>query len=508
MKEFVKLNQISKAFGGTRALSGVSFGINQGAVHAIVGENGAGKSTLMKILMGILKPDSGQILLDDSPVSILDPVRARQLGFGIVFQEIVLCPNLSITENLFLGSELSTAGIVNRKEMKRQGREALEQVQLKLDPATPVASLPVAQKQMVQIARAVLYKPRLLIFDEPTSALSSESVDSLFKIIRRLKQEKVTVLYISHKLEEIFEIADEVTVLRDGIHIDTLPIREVSEQKLVQMMVGRELDLSSRRSEVKSGEVLLKVDGLCGEGFESVSFEVKAGEIVGIAGLVGSGRSELVETIFGVRPAAKGKIFLGQDDITTQSVAGRARKGMALVPEDRQFAGLVFTMALKQNLALPGVVIGWKELGGKLITNKRETAFAEEAMRKLRIVANGPNAEVSSLSGGNQQKAVIGKWLSLKPKLFMLDEPTRGIDVGSKAEIHNLVRELANQGRALLIVSSELPELLALADRILVMREGRMMGELCGERACEEEILRLAVATIPEKEKGLWQTPN
>jgi len=496
MKKFIELNQISKSFGGTRALAQVSFSVGQGSVHAVVGENGAGKSTLMKILMGIHQPDSGEIFLDGKPAVIANPIKARSLGFGIVFQELELCQNLSITENLFLGSELVSRSLMRFGEMEKRAAEALSLLRLKLDPRTPVSELSVAQKQMLQIARALLYKPRLIIFDEPTSALTSDSVQHLFQAIRQLKQDQVTVLYISHKLEEIFAIADTVTVLRDGRHIATMAVSEVNEDRLVQMMVGRELDLSARRSEVKPGEVLLRVENLSGQGFSKVSFELKAGEIVGVAGLVGSGRSELVETIFGALPAREGKIRLDQEDITSRSVAYRAGRGMALVPEDRQFAGLIFTMVVKENLALPGVVLGFRELGRLAITGSRESSFAQAAMQKLRIVASGPNAEVQSLSGGNQQKVVIGKWLLVKPRVFILDEPTRGIDVGAKAEIHNLVRELADQGRAMLVVSSELPELLALADRILVMREGRLMGELCGEKRCEEEVMRLAVAGV------------
>jgi len=502
MKKFLEIDQITKSFGGTQALSQVSFSVGEGEVHALIGENGAGKSTLMKILMGIHQPDGGKILIDGSQVTVHDPTRARELGFGIVFQEIVLCGNLSILENLFLGSELAPRGIMHFKEMETLAREVLDLVQLSLPPRTPVEQLSVAQKQMVQIAKAVLYRPRLIIFDEPTSALTDDSVKSLFAIIRKLKQDKVTVLYISHKLEEIFEIADTVTVLRDGKHIGTLPIEEMNEDKLVQMMVGRELDLSAHRNEVKAGEAVLKVADLSGEGFAHIQFELKAGEIVGVAGLVGSGRSEMVETIFGVRPVTGGKVTLDQEDITNQSIAARAQKGMALVPEDRQFAGLIFTMVVGENLSLPGIVTGYKSLGRLFITRSRQELFAQEAMRKLRIVASGTQAEVQSLSGGNQQKVVIGKWLSLKPRVFILDEPTRGIDVGAKAEIHNLIRELANQGRAMLVVSSELPELLALSDRILVMREGRLMGEVCGDKACEEEIMRLAVGTMESKERN------
>jgi len=507
MKKFVDLDRITKSFGGTRALSGVSFGIGQASVHAVMGENGAGKSTLMKILMGIHQPDSGRILLDGRAISIPDPIKARELGFGIVFQELVLCPNLSVMENLFLGAEHSTMGIVRFGRMEKLAAEVLARVHLNLDPRTLVSGLSVAQKQMVQIARAILYQPRLIMFDEPTSSLTSDSVQGLYRIIRQLKEDKVTVLYISHKLEEIFEIADTVTVLRDGKHIATLSIDEVDQTRLVQMMVGRELDLSGQRREFKAGKSLLRVEGLSGDGFSEVSFELKSGEVVGIAGLVGSGRSELVESLFGVRPVSSGRVWLEEREITDKSVAYRASQGMALVPEDRQSAGLIATMALKKNLSLPGIVTGFSELGRFIVTGGRETAFSLKAIQKLKIVASGPNAEMQSLSGGNQQKAVIGKWLLLKPRVFVLDEPTRGIDVGAKAEVHNLIRELASEGRAMLVVSSELPELLALSDRILVMREGRVAGEVCGEKRCEEEIMRLAMAAVEAKD-GACQTAS
>jgi len=496
MGKFIEIDRITKNFAATRALDNVSFNIAPGSVHAMVGENGAGKSTLMKILVGVHQPGSGRIILDGQPVSILSPEKSRALGFGIVFQEIVLCANLSIMENLFLGNEPRSKGWLRWREMEKKSREVLKKVRLDLSPKTLVQELSVAQKQMIQIARAILYQPRLIIFDEPTSALTQDSVEDLFQIIRALHQEGVTVLYISHKLEEIFEIADTVTVLRDGKHIGTLPVPEVTEDRLVQMMVGRELDLSIRRKEVKPGGVLLKAENVIAGRLEKISFEVRAGEVLGIAGLVGSGRSELVESLFGIEPIESGKIWLGETEITYLPIADRARAGMALVPEDRQLEGLIFTMSLRQNLTLPSVAIGLKSVGKRVILRNRESSLAKEAVENLKIITSSLDAEIQSLSGGNQQKVMIGKWFLVKPRVFILDEPTRGIDVGAKAEIHRLIRKMADEGKAIVVVSSELPELLALSDRVLVMRSGKLMGEVCGDKLCEEEIMRLAVASV------------
>ena len=496
MEKFIELDRITKSFAATRALDQVSFNIGSGSVHAVVGENGAGKSTLMKILVGVHQPDAGRVIVNGQAVSITSPERSRLLGFGIVFQEIVLCQNLNIMENLFLGNELRHNGLLRYSEMEKETLGVLKKVRLDLSPRTLVQDLSVAAKQMLQIARAILIQPRMIIFDEPTSALTRDSVDDLFSIIRELHREGVTVLYISHKLEEIFEIADTVTVLRDGGHIGTLPVSEVNEDRLVQMMVGRELDLSARRREVKPGAVLLKVENLNLGRLQGINFEVRAGEVVGIAGLVGSGRSELVESIFGVRRVDSGKIRLEGKDITRLSIAERARAGMALVPEDRQLEGLIFTMGLKHNLTLPSVAMGLDSVGKHALRSRSETILAGEAVRDLKIVASGLEVEMQSLSGGNQQKAVIGKWFLTQPRVFILDEPTRGIDVGAKAEIHRLIRKLADEDKAVVVVSSELPELLALSDRVLVMRAGRLMGEVCADKLCEEEIMRLAVAGV------------
>lgn len=495
MGKFIDIDHITKRFGATCALDQVCFSIDKGSVHALVGENGAGKSTLMKILVGIHQPDSGRIILDGKPVVIGNPEKARSLGFGIVFQEVVLCPNLSIMENLFLGAEPGRKGFLSWSEMELRSKEVLKKVGLDISPRTLAQELSVAQKQMLQIARAILYKPRLLIFDEPTSSLTQDSVDELFRLIRELHQEGVTILYISHKLPEIFELADTVTVLRDGKHICTMGISELNEDRLVQMMVGRELDLSIRRQEVHPGEVLLKVENLYAGRLEGVSFEVHEGEILGIAGLVGSGRSDLVECIFGIQKIDKGKIWLSGKEITHMSIAERASAGMALVPEDRQLEGLVFTMTMAQNLSLPSVAMGLNNVGKKLIFRSKENSLAEKAITDLKITASGIDAEIQSLSGGNQQKVMIGKWFLVNPRVFILDEPTRGIDVGAKSEIHRLIRKMADDGKAIVVVSSELPELLALSERVLVMRSGRLIGEVCGGKLCEEEIIRLAVGS-------------
>jgi len=492
-RPLIELLNVSKSFAAVRALNHVSFAIGQGSIHAVVGENGAGKSTLMKILMGIHQPDRGEVRLAGAAVKVRDPIHALSLGLAIVFQEITLCPNLSIMENLFLGRELSRGLSLDLAAMRERTADLLREVALPFSPDTPVERLSVAQKQMVQLARAILSQPRILILDEPTSSLTGDGVRALFRVMKKLHAAGVTILYISHKMEEIFEIADTVTVLKDGNHARTAPVSEVTVDDLVTMMVGRELDLSSRRTECRPGECALEVSDLAGPGFSGVSLAVAAGEIVGIAGLVGSGRTELVETIFGFRPAAAGRVTFQGRDLTSAPLPARIAAGMGLVPEDRQLSGLIFTLALRENLTLPEVALA--RLGRLGVDRALQTARAAEAMLKMRIMAAGPEALPDSLSGGNQQKAVIGKWLGLTPRLFILDEPTRGIDVGAKAEVHDFIRGLAKAGRACLVVSSELPELLALADRIYVMHEGRIKGEISGAAATEERIMTIALAS-------------
>ncbi len=503
MAEFlINLKEISKAFGATQALDRVSISIAEGSVHAVIGENGAGKSTLMKILSGIHAPDSGTVVIDGNPVNISDPLIARSLGIGTVFQEIVLCPNLSILENLYLGREVLRGQSMDYARMRRRTREVLNEVGLTCSPDRLVETLTVAQKQIVQVARAILFEPRILILDEPTSALTMDGVEVLFRIIRRLAKgsggaaesgghdSKVTVLYISHKLEEIFAVADTVTVLKDGQHVNTIPVSSVNSSDLVQMMVGRDLDLSHRVAG-EPGEVMLEVSELSGEGFRDVGLDVRAGEIVGIAGLVGAGRTELVETLFGIRRSQAGDIRLEGNNIGHKSIQHRIASGMALVPEDRQLSGLIFTMLLRENLTLPDVAQGF--LGSLRIRARQEQEVAKASIRDMNITAASSEVEVDSLSGGNQQKVVIAKWTSTRPRLLVMDDPTRGIDVGAKAEVHEYIRGLAREGRSVLMVSSELPELLSLCDRIYVMHEGEIKGCMEGAAASEEKIMSLAV---------------
>lgn len=493
-------DHISKRFGGVRALDNVSFAIARGAIHAIVGENGAGKSTLMKITAGVHPPDGGTVLLDGQPVAISSPRRARELGIALVPQEPALCPNLSVADNLNLGHEPQTLGILQRGEMRQRAEAALRRAVLPIDPAMLVQELSSAQRHLLQIARALAEDARILILDEPTAALSEGEAEHLFERLRALQAEGVTVLYISHRLPEIFALCDTITTLRDGHHVTTQPMSEVEPEDIVLQMVGRALAAEESETErhiAESGptvqEPMLKVVGLSRAGaFENVSFEVRRGEIVGLAGLVGSGRSEIARCIFGLDAITAGQLWLDGNAYAPRSPRDAIRAGIALVPEDRRGQGLVMQLSVRENLSLPALaskLAGLSKLG--LVRGQAETAAAQQRVADLAIKTAGIYAGVDTLSGGNQQKVVLGKWLTTVPKLLIVDEPTQGVDVGAKAQVHNLLRDLAERGFGVLMISSDLPEVLHLSHRILVMRQGRLAGEL-PHAASAEDVMRLA----------------
>jgi len=491
----IQIQHISKAYDGVQALTEVSFDIAPGEIHALVGENGAGKSTLIKILSGSVEPDSGKILVAGETLELGEIAAAEGAGIAVIHQEIVGFPHLNTIDNIFVGREPRRWGglLLDKGLMQRETQSLLERLGERFEPTRPVGELPLAQRQMVGIARSLSRRCRLLIMDEPTSALSARETEVLFRIIRRMKSEGVSVLYVSHRLEEVFHLADRVTVLRDGRHVSTTLVREIEQSELIKRMVGRELleIETTDRPRHESREILLDVRDLTRRGaFENVSFQVRAGEIVGIAGLIGAGRSEVAETIFGVYRADAGSVHVAGNLLRAGSVAEANAMGVALVPEDRQQLGLVLPMSVRENLTL-AVLRTLTHLGVRSV--RRERAVAERLVRELQVRTVGTEAPAQTLSGGNQQKLVLGKWLAAEPRVLILDEPTRGVDVGAKAEIYRLIQRLAQQGMATLLISSELPEILALSDRILIMRSGSVAGELSHDEATQEKILELAL---------------
>jgi len=489
------MEHITKEFSGVTVLDDVSFEVRAGEVHALIGENGAGKSTLMKIVTGLYAADRGQVFWKGRPVEIKTAHQAHDLGINIVHQELMLVPQLSIGENVFLGRHPVSnrfSRLVRWSDINKQSGSLLEGLGHPLDPKRPVGELSIAEQQLVEIARALAFSAELIIMDEPTSPLSEHETSRLFQTINQLRMRGVSIVYISHRLKEIHQIADRVTVLRDGRHIATAPISETSAEQLVRHMVGRELGehLTANRSRVR-GEEVLRVEGLSANGkFSDIGLRVHRGEIVGLAGLVGAGRTELVETLFGASEADSGKVYLDGKEVAIKTPKDAVRHHLALVADDRKAKGLVIGGSVRFNIALA--------TSGKLARYKlfrdaaREKEVARDLARELHLKTPSVEQPVMYLSGGGQQKVVLAKWLSADSRVFILDEPTRGIDVGSKAEIYDLIRRLADRGVAILLVSSELEEILHLADRVLVMHRGRISGELSREEATEELIMQLA----------------
>jgi rhamnose transport system ATP-binding protein len=472
----VAVEAISKSFGGLKVLNNISFDLRAGEVHALLGENGAGKSTLIKILAGLHLPDEGRILVNGKPVTFNTPRDAHHAGIATVHQELLLFPELTVAENVFLGQAPRTRlGGLDWPAMRRRARELLDSLDSHdLDIDVRVATLSVANRQRVEIARALAQDARVVIMDEPTAALAEADVLRLMDIVRRLQARGVGIVYVSHKLPEIFALANRVTVLRDGNHVATKPIAEVTEANLVSMMVGRPLDKLYPPKIGKSGDIALELRNVFYRSvIREVSFCLRRGEILGIAGLVGSGRTETALTIFGITPATSGEILLDGKPVKIPSPEVARDMGIAYVPEDRGQQGLIRSQTIAENIALANLkrlVSGWFVDNGKVLTE------AKNAMTRFGVKARGPQQIVRELSGGNQQKVVLGKWLAGTPKILIVDEPTRGIDVGAKAEIHQLMRKLAGDGMAILMISSELPEVLGMSDRVVVMNSGRIIA--------------------------------
>lgn len=492
MNPILSMRHIHKTFPGVVALDDVHFELRKGEVHVLLGENGAGKSTLMKILSGAYQKTAGQIFLDGQETEIKSPRHAQELGISTIYQELNLIPKLSVGENIFLGREpVLGSGLIDHKNLFQKSQELLNNLGVGIDAHTPVGELGVAQQQMVEVAKALSLDARILIMDEPTSALAEHEIRELFLTMRRLKSRGVAIIYISHRLEELFEIGDRVTVLRDGKFVGQRDIDKVSKSQLIQMMVNRELKEQYPRSKSKIGEEVLRVESLSvNEVLEDVSFSLRKGEILGIAGLLGAGRTELARAIFGVEHPNSGDIFVKGENRKIPSPRTAINSGIGFLTEDRKSQGLILNLSVKQNVSLPSLT---RLSRAGIIRIKREEEEVRKFIEDLKIRTPGSEQKVMFLSGGNQQKVVLSKWLYCQVDILIFDEPTRGIDVGAKVEIYQLMNQLTDRGAAIIMISSELPEILGMSDRILVMHQGRITGEFTQVEASQEKILQCAL---------------
>ena len=491
----LELKNISKSFSGVEVLHQVSLALRPGEVHALLGENGAGKSTLVKVITGVHQPDNGEIYLDGNQVHFSDTWETRQAGITAIYQELSLFPDLDVAENIFVASQPVTAGgRIDWRKLYKKAEELLNSLGVHLDLKQKARSLSIAQQQMVEIARAFSLNARILIMDEPTSSLTLNEVADLFRLVRRLREAGTAIIFISHRLEELFEIADRVTVLRDGNYVDTRSMKDVTRDNLIRMMVGRTITNLFPKQDVQAGDVVLQVENLSRLGsFRDISFELRKGEILGMAGLVGAGRTNVARAIFGVEPATSGRILLDGRETVITSPQQAIDLGLAYVPEDRQLHGLIPAMNITSNISLP-TLWEFSKRGWMNFTSERKSSY--EAARMMEVRANNIWQRARELSGGNQQKVVLAKWLATRPRILILDEPTRGIDVGTKAAVHALMSKLAAEGMAILMISSELPEVLGMSDRIIVMHEGHMTGHFTRAEATQENIIEAATQTV------------
>lgn len=488
----VQMRDISKSFSGNKVLDYVQFEVMPGEIHALMGENGAGKSTLIKILTGIYQRDSGTVMIKGKEVHFHNPKEAELEGIAVIHQELNIIPYLTVAENMFLGNELTIGktGILKIKEMKKKTREYLNRLGIDLDPDIEAGQLSVGQQQMIEIARAIAADTEVLIMDEPTAALTNREIEALFKVILSLKEQGVGIVYISHRMEEIFQICDRISVLRDGEFVGVKQIKDTNFEEIVRMMVGRELGDRFPQRNVELGPEQFRIENFTCKGiFEKISFSVKKGEILGVAGLMGAGRTEIMEAIFGYRHKQSGKIFIDEKEVSIHTPYEAIKSGIGFITEDRKIEGLVLDLTVRENFSLPN----FKKISSKsFISSKTERAFVNEMITKLHVKTSGSEQTVKSLSGGNQQKIVIGKWLGIEPKILILDEPTRGVDVGAKKEIYQIMNELTARGVSIIMVSSELPEIIGMSDRILVIHEGEIGGLIDKEDASQEKIMQAA----------------
>ena len=482
------LKNITKEFPGVKALDDVTINIERGTIHGLVGENGAGKSTLIKVLAGIYRPNKGEIILDGKPCRFNSPIEARRAGISVVHQEIKLAEPLSVAENMFLGNVQLKNGLVDWKGMRRRAREIVEDLGMDIDINAQVSSLTVAKKQIVEIMHAINNNSRILIMDEPSAVLTDRELEVMFRIVKQLRDKGITIIYISHRLDEIFGLCSNVSVLRDGRHIDTIPVASVDRQGLINMMVGREMGQEYPKEVGNVGGTILEVKNLSRGILRDISFEVKSGEVFGISGLVGAGRTELARAILGIDKPESGEVYVRGKKVHYRTFADAIRDGLGLIPEDRKLQGLVQIMSVKRNTTLVNMK---RVLRAGVISSSLEEKLSKEYANKLHVVTPSMETEVQYLSGGNQQKVVIAKWLFQNSEILFLDEPTRGIDVGAKAEIYRLINRMAKEGKTIIMISSEMPELLGMCDRIMVMHEGHKMGELNAAEATQAKIMTL-----------------
>ena len=487
----LQMKHISKRFDTTQALDDVSLELYPGEIHALMGENGAGKSTLIKIMTGVYHPDDGEMLLDGNPIRVNNSVDAQGYGIAAIYQEPMVYPDLNVAENIFI-SHRSQGAIVNWRKMFQDAENILAKLDVNLDVRMPARGLTLAAQQTIEIAKAISLNVRVLIMDEPTASLSAHEAEQLFKLTRSLRKQGVSILYISHRMEEVFEIADRVTVFRDGRRISSLPRDEVTKEKVIRDMVGRKIEDFFAKTKEQRGELLMSVRDLNKANvFSGINFELYRGEVLGFAGLIGARRTDVGLALFGVEPADSGEIILGGKAAKIRSPEQALRLGIAYVSEDRRQIGLTMPMSLTSNISLPMLRQYLSRFG--LIQTQEEEATAQHYRERLSIRAPSIHHEVAMLSGGNQQKVMLSKWLNTRPQVLILDEPTRGIDVGAKAEVHQIINELAGQGLGIIMISSDMPEVLAMSDRILVMREGRQMGIFTRKEATQETILAAAM---------------
>jgi ABC-type sugar transport system ATPase subunit len=484
------VNNISKSFGGVRALREINLKIRYGKVHAIVGENGAGKSTLMNIIGGVIQPDGGEIYFKGEKIRFSNPMDSIKAGIALIHQELSMMPSLNIVENIFMGRMKSNLGFVKQTEMIKRTQEVLDLVGLNIDPFTIVKNLSISQRQLVEIAKALSMNASLIMMDEPNSSLTELETERLFKVIEDLKEKRIAIIYVSHKMSEVLKISDEISVLRDGEYIGTVSTNETTADQVIKMMVGRQLEYHSLAKKYSKGASLLEVKNLTGPGFNNISFTLGKGEILGFAGLVGSGRSEIARALFGAAPFDEGSILIEGKAVHFKSPATAIKHGLAMVQEDRKKLSLFMGLPINFNMSL----IKLKELNHWGIINKTKIAtILNDYISKLNIKLGSLSDPVSSLSGGNQQKTVLARWLAINPKILILDEPTHGVDVGAKLEIYKLMRSLTENGISIILISSELPEIILMSDRVVVMREGNIKAILDQDQLTEENIMTYAV---------------